>query len=128
VILKFPENREINREFLRIRGKNGVFGRFRVNSRSNFSALQANSLSQKEQGIFLQEQGIFPMEQGIFGRSRESCRVVKIASRCDRACDARAGDFAHAVKDRTTWARREERLCPTLRRFHVIGTRSNPKV
>jgi hypothetical protein len=43
-----------NREFLR-----------------NLNALQSNSLSTKEQGIFSREQGIFSSEQGIFRRIRE---------------------------------------------------------
>jgi hypothetical protein len=51
---------------LRIRGKNGVFGRFRVNSRSNFSALQANSLSRPEQGIFSRGTGNFSDGTGNF--------------------------------------------------------------
>jgi hypothetical protein len=55
LILKFPENREFNREFLRIRGHFGLPGAI---SRSHFNALQANSLRPKEQGIFSREQGI----------------------------------------------------------------------
>src|SRR5260370_124126 len=55
LIVKFPENREINREFLRIRGHFGLPGAI---SRSYFNALQANSLRPKEQGIFSREQGI----------------------------------------------------------------------
>jgi hypothetical protein len=80
--LKFPENREFNREFLRIRWFFGLAG---ANSLSHFNALSENSLSArenqefvrnfnrlhgnslflKEQGIFRKEQGIFSMEQGI---------------------------------------------------------------
>src|ERR1700687_1642221 len=43
-----------------------------------------------------------------FESYQATCRVGKIASRCDRAGAARDGDFAHAVKlrGRTAWALR----------------------
>ena len=82
LILKFPENREFNREFSGFSAESDLPG---VNSRSHFNglqvnslifakvgrfgskvnALQANSLSWAEQGIFSTEQGIYPSEQGI---------------------------------------------------------------
>jgi hypothetical protein len=47
----------------------GDFGRFHINSRSNFSALRANSLFFAEQGIFSRRTGNFSTEQGIFSRT-----------------------------------------------------------
>jgi hypothetical protein len=70
---KFPENREFNREFSEISPIPGRFGHFEVNLRSNFSALQANSLSMGEQGIFSTEQRIhapnreFPLRRSFHG-------------------------------------------------------------
>ena len=56
-ILKFPENREFNREFFGFSADSAL--------RSNFNALRPNSLRAPEQGIFSPEQGIFRTEQGI---------------------------------------------------------------
>jgi hypothetical protein len=81
-ILKFPENREFNREFFGFAPDSALPN---AKSGRDFNALQANSLRSaktgdliaismrcrpnslipKEQGIFSQEQGIFGREQGI---------------------------------------------------------------
>jgi hypothetical protein len=60
--LKFPENREFNREFFRMR----PFWAFFASNRSDKSrGLHRNSLRPKEQGIFSTDQGIHSLEQGI---------------------------------------------------------------
>jgi hypothetical protein len=64
LILKFPENREFNREFSGIRGQFGALG---ANSRSHFNVLSANSLLSRKQRILEQFQcvaGEFPEMAG----------------------------------------------------------------
>jgi hypothetical protein len=69
--IKFPENREFNREFSRIRGQFGALG---VNSRSHFNVLSANSLLSRKQRILEQFQcvaGEFPEMAGTGNFSRQ---------------------------------------------------------
>src|ERR1700675_3603700 len=65
--VKFPENREFNREFFRIR----PFGAFFVSNRSDKSmaCTRNREFFSREQGISLTEQGILRSEQGIALRS-----------------------------------------------------------
>jgi hypothetical protein len=65
---KFPANREINREFRRIRAPGAIFiAGTRANSKAcrkiPYSAEQG--INSAEQGILLQEQGIFPAKSEI---------------------------------------------------------------
>jgi hypothetical protein len=61
---KFPDNREINREFRRIRPLDAILSaNRRVNSKPCCDIPYA-----KEQGIIFEKQGIFRAEQGILSR------------------------------------------------------------
>src|ERR1700730_2655294 len=69
-MLKFPENREFNREFLRIRGHFGLPG---ANFISYFNGLSANSLLCAKPGFLSQFQYVagkfaVPERTGIFSR------------------------------------------------------------
>jgi hypothetical protein len=59
--VKFPANREINREFRRIRLLGAIF---KADTRANSEACSEIPYS-TEQGIFAKEQGICTREQGI---------------------------------------------------------------
>jgi hypothetical protein len=59
--VKFPANREINREFCQIRLLGAIFP---ADTRANSKAWSEIPYS-AEQGIFAKEQGICPREQGI---------------------------------------------------------------
>jgi hypothetical protein len=58
---KFPANREINREYCRIRPRSAVF---KADTRANSDAYIKIPYS-TEQGIFVKEQEICTREQGI---------------------------------------------------------------
>jgi hypothetical protein len=69
LILKFPQNREFNREFFRIRG---FFGPYGGNSSCHFNALSGNSMRCTKTADFcrnfsaLQPNSLMWTEQGIF--------------------------------------------------------------
>jgi hypothetical protein len=68
---EFPANREINREFCRIRPRR----RFTVVNRQTNSMLCSRIPYATEQGIILGEQGILKKEQGVFTGQNQSIRL-----------------------------------------------------
>src|ERR1700730_9763264 len=136
-ILKFPQNREFNREFLRIRGFCGLTAsispviskplRQIPSARANtgiffrdFNMLEANSLRWVEQGIFCMEQGNFPQEQGIFFASSES-KLGGFIHGNDRPASAMVGPIrGERLREHTSRSFEPARAC----RRHDGGARA----
>jgi hypothetical protein len=108
-MLKFPENREFNREFLRIRGHSGLPG---ANFISYFNGLSANSLLCAKPGFLSQFQcvaGKFPVPErtgnfsrgtgNFFRRTGNSGNSLTLIGFMETIYGAgRQGERAHAVE------------------------------